>query len=396
MVYLGCQWLITLLVVRMSSSMDDAGYLNLAISITSAFGTAAAFNLRPYIISDSNNEISSREYSGFRVLTCTASFAACLIYSAFFGYSITQYSCIVIYMVFRIGEALLDLYYGFEQKNFRMDIGGKSMIARGVLSIAGFAGAFALTNSLIIAMVVMTAATYVVILFYDWPKAREFGNFKPEFTRSFKRLARDGSIITATSLIADWIIIIPRQFIESLMGVAAKGIYSTVAAPVSIMQVGILFIFNPLLPVFDQHYKACERAQYRALVVKTMVLIGLVAVAGLVLFMLFGEPLLALLYGDEVAGYAYLLPTLIAITCLSAILWLLRLLLVMCRALVAQLIATAVSFALCCAVCIPAIGAFGFMGANASIIFAYTLSCIASAVILALHLRKHFVSTSMH
>lgn len=390
LVYLGCQWLITLLIVRLSSSLDDAGYLNLAISITSIFGTAASFNLRAYIISDRDGEISDGTYAGFRITTCLASFVACMVYSAFFGYSLLQYGCIAIYMAFRICEALLDFLYSFEQKRNRLDIGGKSMIARGILSVFGFTGTFVLTSSLLLSLMMMVLLSYAVMILYDYPQSKAFCSIRPRINRAFKILFRDGLFITSTSVVSDWIVTLPRQIIDSLLGAVIIGAYTTVAAPLMIIQVGISFIFNPLLPLFDERYAHGDGNGYITLLVKSLVVFVIFSAVCLVLVVLFGTELLALIYNQEVADYSYLLPTLLFIMCINAIQWYLRTLLVMVRVFIPQLIGTIGSFLLCCFITAPLLNEFGLIGANYSILICYSISFAIVLITLFITLRRHF------
>lgn len=390
LVYLGCQWLITLLVVRLSSSLDAAGYLNLAISITAIFGTAASFNLRTYIISDTNGEISSGEYTGFRIVSCLISFVVCLIYSAFFGYSVTQYVAIIIYMLYRLTEAALDLFYAFEQKASRMDIGGKSMIARGVLSLLGFTAALLISQNILIALGAMVFATMLVVVLFDVPQARRFASYRPLFTQNYLILFRDGLLITVTSVISDFITTFPKQMIESVMGVAAVGAYTTVAAPVTIVQVGISFVFNPLLPLFDSTFKNGERDKYYRVFLKTVGAIVCIAIVALLTALLLGEPVLSLLYGNEIATYSYLLPTLILAISINALQWFIRILLVMMRVFIPQLVCTIFSTLLCCLISSPLIEVFGLMGANYVVLICYILSSSLVFAVFKICTKKHF------
>jgi len=50
--YLACQWLVTVLVVRLTSGYDAAGLLSLAMSVTGIFGTFATYKMNTYQISD--------------------------------------------------------------------------------------------------------------------------------------------------------------------------------------------------------------------------------------------------------------------------------------------------------------------------------------------------------
>ena len=153
-----CQWLVTLLVVRLSSTYEPAGYLNLAISVTAIFGTAATFNLRTYIISEDRSEYSSSVYSGFRVFTCLAATLLCFVYALQFGYDVTQLSCVALYMMFRIVDAITDLIYAFEQKESCMEPGGKGMLLRGVVSLLSFALTFVTTQNIVAGIAAMCVA----------------------------------------------------------------------------------------------------------------------------------------------------------------------------------------------------------------------------------------------
>ena len=58
--YFGCQWLITILVVRMSDSFEAAGTLSLAMSIANIFTPFALFRMRAYQVSDLSGELLPR------------------------------------------------------------------------------------------------------------------------------------------------------------------------------------------------------------------------------------------------------------------------------------------------------------------------------------------------
>ena len=61
-IYLGCQWLLSVVVVRISGSYADAGILTLAISITNIFTTLAAFSVRNYQVSDVGGKYQQSDY----------------------------------------------------------------------------------------------------------------------------------------------------------------------------------------------------------------------------------------------------------------------------------------------------------------------------------------------
>lgn len=394
-IYLFGQWIITLLVVRLASDYSGAGYLNLAITITSIFGSLATFNLRTYIISDHDAVHNAMQYVGFRVISCSASFAFCCIYALFFDYDVYQYTCIVLYMVFRVMEAATDCFYAFQQRELRMDIGGKSMIMRGVLSVVAFGTVFFIFQDTMLGIIGMLVVSGVVIVFFDIPQARRFTSIKPKFSLDMmKRLFIDGGLITLTSLLSDWVVTYVRQMVDMILGTSAIGIYATVAAPVVIIQVGISYIFNPLLPALNERYAASNKKGYFQYVFRVFACVAVIAVLGVVLSIALGEPVLEFLYGQGIADYSYLLPTLVLLTALNALQWFVRTLLVMQRVLVPPLLACLPALILCVVFVTPCIQANGLMGANYIIIGCYAASTVITLLIFFISTRRHFRESS--
>lgn len=62
--YYGCQWLTTILVVRLSG-FEDSGNYSLAMTFTAAFAILALFNTRQYQVSDVVGEYSGQNLYPF-------------------------------------------------------------------------------------------------------------------------------------------------------------------------------------------------------------------------------------------------------------------------------------------------------------------------------------------
>ncbi|MDE6914896.1 MAG: hypothetical protein K2P35_14575, partial [Lachnospiraceae bacterium] len=136
-IYLGCQWLLSVVVVRISGSYADAGILTLAISVTNIFTTLALFNVRNYQVSDISEKYTQSDYISHRILTCIAAVALCVTFADVSGYSLGAALSIIAYMLMRTVEALADVFHGILQKQWRLDVVGKSCIFRGIALITG-------------------------------------------------------------------------------------------------------------------------------------------------------------------------------------------------------------------------------------------------------------------
>lgn len=346
--YLLCQWLLTLIVVRRSGDMGNAGDLALAISITNIFFNVACFNVRPYLISDLKNHFSSREYSAFRLLSCLASIILCGIYVGLFRYSQRQICCVMIYMVYKLGEAWVDLLHGFEQRRSRMDIGGISLFCRGILSVVTFDLTLRLTQNIGWSIACMAFVTIGFIFVYDMPQAMSYEKLFPIFDKNgMLHMLIEFLPLTVGAFLSSIGANLPRQVLEIQMGNESLGIYSTVALPAAIVQVAASYIFNPVLTEFAKYYNRNEIKKFSMLIIKITACIGVLSVGAVTGGKLLGEWGLNLLYGDKIAKYVNLLIPVIVYTCLNAYVWFFWNLLIIMRKLKTLLIVNGIGLLVC-------------------------------------------------
>ena len=67
LMYLGCQWLVTVFVARMATDYESAGVLALAMAISNIFAHIALYRIRTYQVTDVNKSVSAQEYVAFQI-----------------------------------------------------------------------------------------------------------------------------------------------------------------------------------------------------------------------------------------------------------------------------------------------------------------------------------------
>lgn len=367
--YLLCQWLLTLIVVRGTNDMANAGNLALAISVTNIFYNLACFNVRPYLVSDLKHRYVPGEYSSFRMVTCGFSFVACICYVSFFEYSPQQFTCILLYMIFKLGEAWVDLLHGFEQRKSRMDIGGVSLFVRGLLSIISFSITLYCTGSINWSVFVMSICTIGFIVLFDCRVAVTFEKITPKFRwKTISQMLLEFLPLTVGSFMSTVSANLPKQVLEVEMGSENLGIYSTVATPSVIVQVAASYVFNPLLTKFAQLYNTGEKKEFARLVAKiSAVLLGLsfVCMCGASLL---GEWGLGFLYGKKIKSHAYLFMPVICYTCLNAFVWFFWNLLIVMRKTKILLWVNALGLISCMGIMKKLISVYGMNGVSYTLI----------------------------
>lgn len=309
--YFGCQWLITILVVRMSDSFEAAGTLSLAMSIANIFTPFALFRMRAYQVSDLSGEITTGEYMGFRLLTSFLALGACTAYSAL-TCTPAAIPCIFIYLLLKTAEQAIDVIAGLEQKRSRLDLAGKSLMMRGVLTLVAFSASLQLTKSIELAVASMLLVSLLVLVVYDIRNATQFDSLFPRWNGAkFSRLFMQCLPVVIASIAAGAVMTFPKQHLEALYGTAALGIYSSIAAPVALVQLGASYIYSPLLGTFAVSFNSGDLQSFFKTLGLTVLGIAAIGVLAEGAAFFFGVDAVTLLFGADAASHAYLLAPMI-------------------------------------------------------------------------------------
>ncbi len=319
MFYYGCQWLTTILVVRLSG-FSDGGVYGLAMTFTAAFGILALFNTRQYQVSDVIGEYSDRTYIYSRYYAMAVSFLICAAGLLLNHYTPYQWGVILLYMLYKCGEAWIDVYHGIEQKNGRMDYICYSYIARGILMLASFCIVLYLTKNLVSAVGCMTFTTFLVAVLYD---KRMAGRFIQEDAKTdgaaVKKLMFAMVPLVVVAVTNNLSISLPKYFLERYYGETVLGYYSSVATPSMIVQVGASTIFVPLILPLADCLKENDKHGFKDILKKVTVVFVLLSILALAVSALLGEWFLTLVFQEEIRPYAYLFVPIILSTLLIAV-----------------------------------------------------------------------------
>lgn len=377
MVYLITQWLISVLVVRLSG-VETAGVLTLAMSVNNVFYSIAMQGIRNYQVSDMKEKYTSGIYVSSRLIICILSFLACGGYALIAGYSYGSSLCIVAYCLFKMAEAFYDVYAGICQKKWRMDWIGKSWLVKGVLSFAGFVVVLAVTQSLLAAILAMALVSWLVIFFYDIPRAKKLDTIKIHLKEKKNiTLMAECFPLLCYQTMSSVIPTIPRLVMEKLLGGAALGIYGSVSAPTMIVQMGASYVFNPFITLFAEQYSSGNIRDFWKTFRKCMAAIALISVVALGGGKILGHWGLELLYGDEVAAHEDLLLPLIGCTILTAIVWFLCALLTVVREIKGLVICNVIILPVSYFGAYPLIRQFGMQGGSISLAMSYLIEIVA-------------------
>lgn len=329
--YFGCQWLITVLVVRLSDDYAAAGVLALAMSVYNIFAPFAVYRMYTYQVSDIDRENSVGEYLSFRFVTCFLALVACVIYAVLTCPPGTVFA-ISLFALTKVFSQLIDVLHGNDQLNGRMDYIGQSLMAQGVLTLGVFVGVFGYFGSLELALGGMALVTALIGFIFDLPRSRRFGPIGVGISfGKVVHLLRYCFPIVVAGVACAAAPSIPRQFLSYVYGESDLGIYASVAAPLAVIQMSASYIYNPLLTVFSRAFLADRKPELNRLLAKVLLGIAIVGVSSAILLEFVGPWLLELLFGTSIVPHLYLMQPIIVLAILSGYVWFFSDLLVVVR-----------------------------------------------------------------
>ena len=320
LVYYFCQWVITVLIVRMSG-LEDAGILNLAMSVTAAPAIVGLFNIRSYQVSDLKGQYSDQVYIKSRLYTNILSFAICLTVVLINGYSLKKAAVILAFMCVKMAEGAADVYYGIDQKKERMDYAGISLTIRGLGSFILFCGVFYLTNNLFFAVLTMSAFSFAVVYFFDRRMSGTLtdGRKESRVNEAIKSVLFTCLPLAIVAFLNNLSLTIPKIFLERYYGEEIFGIYGSVSSPTIVVQLAATTLFAPLVPVLTKHFTENKKTDFLKILGKFFALILGGTVLALILSKFLAAWALVLLYGKVIAPYTDLFIPVLFVAVLIAI-----------------------------------------------------------------------------
>ena len=166
LIYLGCNWLTTVLVVTLSTDYADSGKFAVAMAVGSLTAAIVLFKVRPVQVSSLQSETVAGDFVGLRVV-CTLFALIFTVVYCLISVAPENYLVVALYALFKVAESFVDVYHGLFQQQNRLDYAGKSQIIRGVLALVSFYIGLAVFNSLVLSIFLMFLSSVAAIMIYD-------------------------------------------------------------------------------------------------------------------------------------------------------------------------------------------------------------------------------------
>ncbi|HVN94186.1 MAG TPA: oligosaccharide flippase family protein [Terracidiphilus sp.] len=396
-IYAACQWGMLIALAKLGSP-EMLGRFALALAVAAPVFMFTNLQLRAVEATDMAHQFAFGDYMGLRTLSTALALLVIAGFAAWSRYPVWIAAVIVIVGCAKGAESISDAVYGVVQRQERMDLIARSMVLKGVISLAAFALTMALTRSLVMGAAALAIAWSLVLVTYDFSLARRFAGASPapecrhpslpRFSRdTLVRITRLSLPLGITMMLISLNINVPRYFIEHLAGPRALGFFAAIAYLMVAGNLVINAIGQSATPKLASRHASGDVRGFRSLLFRLCGAAAVPGIAGILAAILAGKPLLRLLYRADYESYSGVFTLLMIAAAIGFVASILGYGMTAARILKPQPALFAVVLLLSAAACYFWVPAHGIEGGAFALILATVIQLAGSILILLPALR---------
>lgn len=310
-VYAACQ-LGMLTILAKAGSPAQVGLFSVSLAVSAPIVGLCLLQLRAVQATDAEDRNRFGDYLGLRLISMVVALAVIAVVAAV-GYDRTTATCIVAVGLAKSIEAISDVGFGLLQRHERMRRIAISQMAKGLLSLVAIGGALRLTGSVAWCGAGLALVWTLTLLLIDLPGVLALrpviGPIEP--TLELRRLlplvwtALPLGVVAAMLLLVN---ALPRLALERSHGLADVGVFASMVTLTMPGTLVVVALGQTISPRLAAAYVRGDRAAVRRLLRWMFLAAGVVALGGVGVALVAGEPALRLLYSDQIARAGTQLP----------------------------------------------------------------------------------------
>lgn len=302
------KWFV-LIVIAKNLTVEDVGIFTLSLAIVSPIFMLTNLQLRSVQATDVSTIYPFESYATTRLVSFVFSIIIIVIILFITSYEGLVKYTIVSFFILKLVESLSDLLYGQIQKNEKLDVIGISYAIRGSLFIIVMFVTTYYSMPLFYCILTVALSWIIIFLLYDVKMVKNNIGYKIDLSRinsisikSLKKVVQTALPLAAAVFIASLITNVPRYYVDYYLDIEMLGYFGAL----TFIGVGAdrvsAAVGHAIKPRLAKLYLN-DRLSYNSLIIK-MALLSLFG-GGIVflIFIMYGELILSVMYGEEYAIY---------------------------------------------------------------------------------------------
>lgn len=296
--------MLLLLFINRISGEKDGGIFSLTYAIAQMMLFIGTFEVRNYQASDVKEKFQLNDYVTFRIMTCSAMMAASICYAMFYSKDQKIILVTILLCLVKAADAFSDVFQGMFQQKERIDLSGKILSFRTVMSMSVFVAVLWVSKNLVMACFGMFITSVISCFVCDFPLVSQVADSKWHLTvRNSKKLFLESFPLFISAFLTIYIINKPKYVLNNYYDFESQNIFGIIFMPAFVINLFSMFIFYPMLTDLAYAWEEKKMTEFWKIIKKSLGWILLLTVICLIGAYLLGIPVLSLLYGVELKAY---------------------------------------------------------------------------------------------
>lgn len=314
------QSVLVLIIVTRVCGLEAAGLYSIAFATGNLFMYLGNYGVRNYQVSDVDEKFPFRSYVLHRLLTVGLMLLAAAVYCAYSllrgAYSPAKTMTVAAMCLLKSIDCLEEVLEGRLHQRGRLDLAGKMMTVRLLVSIGGMLAVLVATGNLLTAtnaaiilaaaaVVLMSSASRKTLLPLQPAPATSVSAGSPARRGGFRDAAvlmRVCFPVCAANFLSFYLINAPKYAIDAAMNETAQAQYNFIAMPVFVIQLLSMFVYQPVLVRMTLSWNSADKKSFLRDFLQ--ITAGLLMIAALCLggAYVLGIPVLSALYATDLSA----------------------------------------------------------------------------------------------
>jgi len=289
------QWIMVWMFARYGGGADAVGIYAMLLSVTTPIFTVASFGLRTVYLS-LPTQFPWRSYLTLRVV---GSLSAVVVLSVYFAVSLAQESLLWgALLLLKVADLLFDLQQARLQRRSRLAILGILNLVNSIGTIALAALALMLFGSISYALLGSAFASLLVVVVAERIAAKQ-ADMNVTLEAGYGRLIRAGFPTMLSEGFASLSSYLPILVLSRIADESRLGLFTAASYLLTFANLAGAIIKNIVIGSFRQILESEGKAKLLRVVHSRVGLLVVIAVVCSPIIVLFGDPVLRWIYGDE-------------------------------------------------------------------------------------------------
>mgnify|MGYP004622654033 FL=1 len=293
-----------MIAVTRINGVDNAGIFTIAFSTACIIYIVGVYAGRIYQVTEPDKSITDKEYIINRIITTVAMLILVILFSVIRGYDIFKSTVFLLLTTYKALEAFSDVIYGILQKNEKLDIAGKSLFFKSLISVIAFVAIDLITKNMIVSIISIILVSLLILIFYDLKNGIKYVDLKlPVKKENIIKIFKAGFFTFAISFLGMYVLNAPKYAIDTYLENNYQTIFGIIVMPATVIGLVAQFLIHPYLNQIVALYEEKNLKGLNKLALKLIIYILGVGVISSILAYFLGTQVLGLIYGLDLSTY---------------------------------------------------------------------------------------------